>query len=205
MTTAPAPELKEEPATWHGLIVTVAGAVIAVGGIVAAVASAVLLFRTDSDWQQLLLGGVILLGVLLAERFTRDDRRVWQTIRTANYERDELLLALDDAEKEIAILRTQLESAQRPIVIQRRATDAKVAPHVHSAAWQDAVNMLKVTGDRDYLPGRQASGLSQEAQAAAVAELIEAKCVAREGTKVRLTCTVAEALAALNALDTVGG
>jgi hypothetical protein len=172
---------------------------------------ALFLFGTAID-----IAGQIALGIgfcafcgVTALRFFADDIGLLASMYNAGYraataegndEIDRLRGLLEDEQEgrasDAALAEQRIAQAQRPIVVNRAGRDSFVRPQ-GGAEVEDAQALLLQTEDGGYLPGRDVTGLSAAAQAAAVAVLHATGLTVLAGNRTRITASKAEVYRAL--------
>ncbi len=160
--------LMGEPKTRIDAVASVLGAIAAGAGVVMFCGSLVGFIYLDKWWYFLLIFGLV-VGGLLALRFTRDDRDVAGQFVTLNLENAELESDLKLADADIVRLLLRLKETNRVVMVE----DKRFVPaDVPDAAWDDANRLVMMAADFGYLPGRDTSGMSQRQQERAVAVLL---------------------------------
>jgi hypothetical protein len=208
--------LTTERTTYEPPLVTgILSAIVAIAGIVIAAVSLILFAQPPTwltGWYRLAPLATLALGVLLALRYTRDDRDV--AGRIANLEMD-----CADYELELVVLETRLEERNviitglrddvshlknllanplRSITITDRSGTRTEPLHARNLAWTNAVALVRMTDDFGILPGREPARLTRESQAEAIQVLQMAKVITTNGNLNRLTVPVGKAIDALN-------
>lgn len=182
------------------LLSSVAIGVSAMGMIGMPLGAAYLVWMMPA-WEFAAVVGVLLAGVevscgFVIARLTRDDRSIGRRLALGDAALAQLPGVLADRDK----WRKIGEGAQ-PVVLPVKDDSKFVAPRVRDAAWTDARTLLMlVQGDFGRVAGRTSSGLTQQAQDAAIQVLVNAGLLKRKGNQYELLCTRAEAVARLDAI-----
>ena len=181
-------------------------AAVAVAGVVLGAVSLIAVAFPPAwlpGWYRFAPLAFALFGVLLALRFTRDDRDIGG--RIARLEMDcvdyeiELLAAevlLEERDEEIATLtddvahyRGLIKDPPQYLTINDKNGRRIVPLYDRDQTWNDALRLVALTDDYGIVAGRDKSGLGREAQAAAVELLGQAKVIRTNGNISRLTVT----------------
>lgn len=209
MTTNTAPPIQvdqafevayKEPNTLPEIAVTAITAVLAIAGLMLAGASAYGVFVLRGWLQAACVGGV-LLGLLLAKRFTADDRNVAGTIIALHLDLADARNTIAKRDNEIRTLHAKLAKAQRPIHVYERGKERDVVREPRNDAWHNAVMLVKDAEDYGPLKGRRQSGMPQAMQKQVNDLLARIGVVSQMGAINHLVVTRQTALAQLDALE----